>query len=310
VPAKRVLVVGSTGFAGAHFVSAAEATGFGVVTAARAPGVADVECDLLEPESIRGALAESSPDAIVNLAGAASVGRSWGEPGAAFDVNAVGVVNLLAAVAETAADAHVLCVSSGEVYGAPNEDELPLSEAAPVEPVNPYGSSKAAMELVCDQYARSDALRIAVMRSFNHLGPGQSDAFAASSFARQIATAEAEGRDRVELRTGDLSPERDFSDVRDVVRAHVLAVEHQLTGAYNVCSGQAVKLEALVEELARHASLDVDVKVDETRLRPAEAPRVFGSFDRLQDATGWRPEIPLARTLGDLLDWWRGRLTE
>jgi GDP-4-dehydro-6-deoxy-D-mannose reductase len=243
----------------------------------------------------------------VNLAGAASVGRSWDDPDATTAVNATGVVNLLEAVAAKAPSARVLCVSSGEVYGAPGEDELPLDESARVRPVNPYGESKAEMERACERFSR-DGLEIAVMRAFNHIGPGQSDSFAASSFARQIAEAEAEGRNRVELRTGDLSPERDFSDVRDVVRAYALAVERGLTGAYNVCSGTAAPIEALVAGLAAHARVEVSGAVDESRLRPDEAPRVVGSFDRLQEATGWRPEIALDRTLGDLLEWWRGRV--
>ncbi len=305
MPAKRVLVLGSTGFAGGHFVAAARDGGLDVVTAARSEGAADLVCDLLDPESLASALAEASPDAVVNLAGAASVGRSWAEPAAAFAVNAAGALNLLEAVATVAPDAHVLCVSSGEVYGAPGQDELPLDEGAPVAPVNPYGTSKAAMELVCGQYARSAGLRVAVMRAFNHLGPGQSDAFAASSFARQIATAEAEVGDRVELRTGDLAPERDFSDVRDIVRAYLLVLERELTGTFNVCRGEATRLEAVVDELGRQSRLEVDVRVEAERLRPDEAPRVFGSSERLREATGWRPQIPLERTLADLLDWWR-----
>ena len=306
----RVLLIGSTGFAGGHFLEAARAAGYDVATAARRPGAAHLTCDLLDPQSIREAVAHSDPDAIVNLAGAASVGRSWHEPGPAFEVNAAGVVNLLTAAAEAAPDAHILCVSSGEVYGAPSEDRLPLTEDAAVEPVNPYATSKAAMELVCDQYVRSHGLRIAVLRAFNHLGPGQSDAFAASSFARQIAIAEAEGADRVELRTGDLSTERDFSDVRDIVRAYVLALDCGLTGPYNVCSGEATRLDTLVTKLERHArvEVEVEVEVEESRLRPVEAPRIFGSYERLHAATGWEPMTAHDRTLGDLLDWWRGRL--
>jgi GDP-4-dehydro-6-deoxy-D-mannose reductase len=309
VPAGRALVLGATGFAGRHFVDAAAAAGLDVVSAARERGAADVVCDLLDPASIRDVLADSEPDAVVNLAGAASVGRSWDDPDATMAVNATGAVNLLEAVSEKAPAARVLCVSSGEVYGAPDESQLPLTESAPVRPVNPYGESKAEMELGCERFSR-DGLEIAVMRAFNHTGPGQSDSFAASSFARQIATAEAEGRDTVELRTGDLSPGRDFSDVRDVVRAYALAVEQGLTGAYNVCSGRAVPIAALVDGLAAHARVEISVAVDGSRLRPGEAPRVVGSFDRLQAAAGWEPEIGLDRTLGDLLEWWRGRVNQ
>ena len=307
--AGRALVLGATGFAGRHFVDAAAASGLDLVWAARDSDAADVVCDLLDPESIRDALAESEPDAVVNLAGAASVGRSWNDPDATMAVNATGAVNLLEAVSEKAPAARVLCVSSGEVYGVPDESQLPLTESAPVRPVNPYGKSKAEMELACERFSR-DGLEIAVMRAFNHTGPGQSDSFAASSFARQIAAAEAEGHDAVELRTGDLSPERDFSDVRDIVRAYARAVEQGLTGTYNACSGRAVPIAALLEGLAEHARVEVSAAVDESRLRPEEAPRVVGSFDRLQEEAGWEPEIGLDRTLGDLLDWWRGRVNQ
>ena len=308
--ARRVLVIGSTGFAGRHFVEAARKAGLEVVTAARRGRAADLVCDLFEPRTIEESIAECSPDAIVNLAGAASVGRSWNEPADTFALNAGGVVNLLEALTGRPDEAHVVCVSSGEVYGAPSGDELPLAESAAVLPVNPYGTSKAAMELVCGQYERSAGLRIAVMRAFNHLGPGQSDDFAASSFARQIAAAEADCRERVELRTGDLTSERDFSDVRDVVDAYVAAVERELRGTFNVCSGRSEPIESLLAELRRHARVQIDVRVDSDRLRPDDAPRIYGSYGLLHEAAGWEPRIPLARTLGDLLDWWRGRLAE
>ena len=304
--AGRALVLGATGFAGRHFLDAAAAAGIQAIGAARGRD-ADVVCDLLEPESIRTALDEVRPDAVVNLAGAASVGRSWEEPDATFAVNATGVANLLDAVSERAPGARVVCISSGEVYGAPPESELPLREETPPRPINPYAVSKAEMERICVGYA-DKGLDICVIRAFNHLGPGQSDSFAASSFARQIAEAEAAGADRVALRVGDLSPERDFGDVRDVVRAYALAVERGLSGTYNVCTGRAVPIRALVEGLAEHARVEVDVEVDDSRLRPEEAPRVFGSFDRMHEATGWEPRTPLDRTLGDLLEWWRGRV--
>ena len=306
--AGRVLVLGATGFAGRHFLDAAGAAGLQSIGADRG-GSGGIVCDLLEPESIRAALDEVRPDAVVNLAGAASVGRSWEEPDETFAVNATGVANLLDAVSERAPGAQVLCVSSGEVYGAPDDSELPLREEAQLRPINPYAVSKAEMERICVGYADTGT-EICVMRAFNHLGPGQSDSFAAPSFARQIAEAEAAGGARVALRVGDLSPERDFGDVRDVVRAYALAVKGRLSGTYNVCTGTAVPIRALVEGLAAHARVEVDVEVDDSRLRPEEAPRVVGSFDRLHEATGWEPQTPLDRTLGDLLEWWRGRVNQ
>jgi GDP-4-dehydro-6-deoxy-D-mannose reductase len=304
----RALVLGATGFAGRHFLDAAAAAGIETVGAARGAG-ADLVCDLLEPESIRTVLNRAQPDAVVNLAGAASVGRSWENSDETFAINATGVANLLEAVSERAPRTRVLCVSSGEVYGAPDDSDLPLREEAPLRPINPYAVSKAEMERFCMRFA-GDGLDICVLRAFNQLGPGQPEAFAASSFAHQIAEAEASGAARVVLSVGDLSPERDFSDVRDAVRAYVLAVKRGLTGIYNVCAGRGVPIRALVEGLAAHAHVEVDVEVDDSRLRPEEAARVFGSFDHMQEATGWEPQTPLDRTLGDLLEWWRGRVNQ
>ena len=309
MPPGRALVIGSTGFAGGHFLDVATAAGVEVVSAARRRGTAAFVGARLDPPSIAAALGDSGPDAVVNLAGAASVAHSWDDPDGTLALNATGVANLLEAVSESAPDACVVCVSSGEVYGAVDQSDLPLRESAPMSPLNPYGESKAEMERVCERFAAA-GLTIAVMRVFNNSGPGQSDAYAASSFARQIAEAEASGAERVMLRTGDLSPERDFCDVRDVARAYALAVEHGLAGTYNVCRGEAVPIRAVVDGLAAHARLEVDVEVDESRLRPDDAPCAYGSFDRMHDATGWRPEIALDRTLGDLLEWWRGRVKE
>ena len=245
----------------------------------------------------------------MNLAGSASVGASFGDPGGAFAVNALGVVNLLAAVAERRPQAYALCVSSGEVYGRPeSDDELPFTEADFPKPVSPYGASKVAMEAACGQYARGEGLRVGVVRAFNHTGPGQSDSFAASSFARQIAEAEARGEEGLALRTGNLDVERDFSDVRDIARAYVALCDRELTGLLNACSGRAVPVRALVDHLAAASPLEVEIETDPARVREGEAPRVYGSHDALTAETGWEPEVPLDRTVGDLLGWWRERV--
>jgi GDP-4-dehydro-6-deoxy-D-mannose reductase len=237
------------------------------------------------------------------------VGASFGDPGGAFAVNALGVVNLLAALRERRSGTYVLCVSSGEVYGRPESDEdLPFTEADLPKPLSPYGASKVAMEAVCGQFARGEGLRVGVVRAFNHTGPGQSDAFAASSFARQIAEAEARGEQRVALRTGNLDVERDFSDVRDIARAYVALCDREHAGLLNVCSGRPVPVRALVDHLAAASPLDVEVETDPARVREGEAPRVYGSHGALTEATGWEPKVPLERTVGDLLGWWRERV--
>jgi GDP-4-dehydro-6-deoxy-D-mannose reductase len=302
-----VMVIGETGFAGRHFRSAATDAGHRVVGTSRRPGETDLVCDVLDPRSIERALEAASPDAVLNLAGAASVAASFRDPAATFEVNAIGTLNLLEAAARVAPSAHVVSVSSGEVYGRVPESELPVTEQCSPRPVSPYGTSKGSMELICDQYRRTTELDVAIVRAFNHTGPGQSDAFAASTFARQVAEAERDGQDVVTLRTGNLDVERDFSDVRDVVGAYRAIVDSGLTGTFNACSGRPTPLRQIVDLLEAETPLPIEREVDRDRLRPGEPAVLYGSAQRLQEATGWRPEIPLRKTVADLLGWWRER---
>jgi GDP-4-dehydro-6-deoxy-D-mannose reductase len=303
-----MLLIGARGFAGAHVREAAESAGLRVLAAGREPGAGELRCDLLDPASVDSCVETAGPDLVVNMAGAASVAASWERPGEAFAVNAGGVLNLLEAVARHAPAAHLLCVSSAEVYGEPSEEKLPFGEELALEPVTPYGASKAAMEVLCDSYARGRGLRIATIRAFNQLGPGQSPTFVASGFARQIAAAEAAGADRVELAVGNLAAARDFTDVRDTARAFVAVSQQRLTGAYNLCSGAPLKLEALVEEMAKATPLPLEVVPDPSLTRPADPSVVYGNPARLREAIGWAPEIPLSQSVADLLDWWRAEL--
>jgi GDP-4-dehydro-6-deoxy-D-mannose reductase len=191
--AGRLLVIGATGFAGGHLADAAVGEGMDVIRAGRRVGRVDLACDVLDQSSLERALRDARPDMVANLAGSPSVAAGWRDPARAFELNAIGTLNLLEAAAEACPDAHLMCVSSGEVYGEVPRGELPVGEARLPDPLSPYAASKAAMELICGQYTKTRGLRIAVVRAFNHLGPGQSDTFAASSFARQIAEAERDG---------------------------------------------------------------------------------------------------------------------
>ncbi|HEX5593363.1 MAG TPA: GDP-mannose 4,6-dehydratase [Solirubrobacterales bacterium] len=303
-----VLLIGARGFAGRHFAAAARAAGLDLVTSSADGTDADLACDILDPASVARAFAEARPDAVVNMAGQASVGASWKQPRQTFELNTIGVLNLLEAIAPSAPDCYLLCVSSAEVYGVPEAGDLPLTEQAPVRPVTPYGSSKAAMEILVDQYARAYAVRAGVVRAFNQIGPGQAPDFAASSFSRQIAEAELRGEDRLEMTVGNLSAARDFTDIRDSARAYVAMVRSELIGTYNLCTGRALKIEELVDRMRSSSRLEVEIEVDPALVRQSDPPLVVGSGRRLQEATGWQPEIPIARTAADMLDWWRERL--
>jgi GDP-4-dehydro-6-deoxy-D-mannose reductase len=252
-------------------------------------------------------VAAAEPGLVVNAAGAASVGQSWGLPAETFAANASGVVNLLEAVLAEAPQAHVLCLSSADVYGIREAVELPLGEDLRPQPVTPYGVSKAAMELVCGQYERAHGLSVAVARLFNLIGPGQSDRFAVPSFARQIAAAERAGEAELELSLGNSAATRDFVDVRDGARALLELSRRRLSGTFNLCSGRATTIGELSEELAGQAGIPVRLREQEGLKRPVDPPVLVGDPSRLREAIGFEPEIPLTRSLGDLLDEWRAQ---
>jgi GDP-4-dehydro-6-deoxy-D-mannose reductase len=245
---------------------------------------------------------------VINAAGAASVGSSWEQPRETFAANAVGVLNLLEAILRQAPQAHLLCLSSADVYGVLAEDEMPLSEDLRPRPVTPYGASKASMELLCEQYARAHGLGIAVARLFNLIGPGQSDQFAVPSFARQIAAAERAGEAEFELSLGNGAATRDFVDVRDGARALLEISRRRLGGTFNLCSGGGTTIGELSEELARQAGIPVRLRERAGLKRPVDPPVLIGDPGRLREAIGFVPETPISRSLADLLDEWRARL--
>ncbi len=303
---QTLLLLGAAGFLGAHLAGAATEAGLRTIAATRQGTEGAPPCDLLDADSIAAVVAAVKPDLVVNAAGAASVGRSWEQPGETFAVNATGVLNLLEAVARGAPAAHVLCLSSADVYGIRDGRELPLGEDLEPRPVTPYGAGKAAMEVLCSQHGRGQGMRIAVVRAFNLIGPGQSPRFAVPGFARRIAAAEHEGG-TVALALGNPEARRDFVDVRDGARALVELSRQRLTGTFNLCSGEGRTIAELVEELARLARVPVTVRRDPGLERPADPPALVGDPRRLREATGFAAETTLAQSLSDLLDEWRAR---
>jgi GDP-4-dehydro-6-deoxy-D-mannose reductase len=293
----RAFVTGGAGFAGRHVLD-------------RLPGAvapSREELDLLDPGAARAALREAAPDVVWHLAALASVGRSWEAPAETISENVSMTVNLLEAVRLEAPGATVVLISSGEIYGPPQR--LPVDEEAPLRPQNPYAVSKAACDLLGGQYADALGMRVVRLRPFNHSGPGQSDDYVIGTLTRQVAEAEAAGSDEAVVRTGNADSARDFSDVRDVARAYVLAAGLE-PGAYNVASGRAVTVRELIELVRAAARIPVRHEIDPARVRAHDVPEVRGSAERLEAATGWEPEIPLERTVADTLDAWRARLPQ
>lgn len=313
----RVLITGVSGFVGGHMVDLlrAEAPQAEIVgldsrpgNRARALGIEIVKADLQDPVSVRRALEQVRPDRLVHLAAQSSPQRSWEDPAGTLKTNLLGLLHLLEAARTLSLEPRLLVVGSAEEYGLVQPHEMPLREEAPLRPASPYAVSKVAQGFLALQYALSLGLPIVRTRTFHHTGPRRGEQFAESSFARQLAEIEA-GRRPPWVEVGNLDAVRDFTDVRDVVRAYWALLDRGAPGeVYNVCSGRGVKMTDLLEELVALSGLEVEIRVDPSRLRPLDVPVVVGDPSRLRAATGWHASIPLSRTLRDLLDHWRERV--
>ncbi len=290
----KALVTGSAGFVGRHLCAHLEAHGDTVVGVDRADGP-----DLLDAEAVTATLAEVRPDVVYHLGGWSDVGASWDHPNDAFQVNATGTLNLLEACRAHGAP-RVLAVSSADVYGRVQPDELPISEDAPFRPVTPYAASKIAADQLGLQAWLGYGLEVLRVRAFNHLGPGQATAFVAPALADRIALNERDGSDVVPV--GNLTPRRDITDVRDVVRAYRLLMTQGEPGeAYNVCTGRDLSIGELAEHLVALAAHPMRLEPDPVLQRRVETPVLRGDNAKLRRATGWEPEIPLDQTLADVL---------
>ena len=310
----RTLITGITGFVGPYLAehiaeNVPNAEVWGLVWSAdpekAPPPVQQIEGDLTDISSIRAAIDRVQPEIVFHLAAASSVASSWEHPGRFLEVNAVGTVNLLETVRGTGRDIKVVVSSSGEIYGAVPVDQQPITEDARLAPLSPYAASKAAQDLLSAQYYYGYGIPTIRLRLFHHTGPRRPRQFVASSFAYQIARIER-GLDPPRLAVGNLEAIRDFTDVRDVARAYWLAATHGIPGdAYNVCSSRHTSIHRVLDILLTDTEVEVEIAVDPSRLRAADIPYLVGDHTRFSSVTGWQPEIPLVKTLADLLDWWR-----
>ena len=296
----RVLVTGSKGFVAHWLIAHLESCGDDIT------GM-DAEVDITDAPLLAEAVASIGPEAICHLAAQASVGASWKDAAATYAVNALGTLNLLEAAQACDRPPRVLLISSSEVYGLVDSDDLPVSEDHPFGPVSPYAASKAAAELMGLQAWLGRGLEVVRARPFNHTGPGQRADFVVPALARQVAAAAASGADRLE--TGNLVARRDITDVRDVVRAYrALLVSGSPGEVYNVCRGSSVSIDEVARSLMALAGVDLEMVIDPTRVRPLDQPDLRGDASRVQAATGWAPEIPFDQTLGDVLAYWQEQL--
>jgi GDP-4-dehydro-6-deoxy-D-mannose reductase len=298
VPVVRSLITGGRGFVGQWLADHLRSLGDEVV-------VIDQEVDVTNPSALLVAVSEAQPDAIYHLAALTHVGQSWDEPLRVLEVNVIGTGALLAAARECGSDPRILVTSSAEVYGAVTDPTLlPLTEESPTAPLTPYAASKLAGEALVAQAFLGHGQHVITVRPFNHIGPGQTPNFAVPALAKRIVEADRRGAPTIPV--GNLSARRDFTDVRDVVRAYRALIESGTPGeVYNVCSGRDVAIREIADGLLALAGTTLAFETDPSLVRPVEVPVLRGDPGRLAAATGWKPEIPLEQTLADVLSYWR-----
>ena len=300
----KALVTGAAGFVGRHLVDHLTAEGDDVVSTDRSSGGPDV----LDPKGLIDLLSHHRPEVVFHLAGQADVARSWEEPAITIRINAEGTHHLLAAARATGVG-RVVTVTSADVYGIVTAAELPVDETAPFRPASPYSASKAMADLIAQQAHIGYGQDVVRARSFNHFGPGQGEAGVCSALALRIARCELRGETSIPV--GNLDARRDFTDVRDVVRAYrLLATDGRAGAAYNVCSEQSISIRSILDTLLSLAKETISPVDEPTLYRPADLPELRGDASVLRNDTGWEPETALESTLAEVLDDARQRLQE
>ena len=317
----NILITGITGFAGSHLAEYILAHHPGVKVhgiirwRSRMDNVAGIlgqvelhEADLKDMVSLKKVLAACRPERIFHLAAQSFVPTSWRLPAETFMINAVGQINLFETVLDLKLDPRIQIAGSSEEYGMVHPDEVPMKETNPLRPLSPYAVSKVAQDLLGYQYFKSYGLKVIRTRGFNHTGPRRGDVFVTSNFSKQVAEIEKGKREPV-IYVGNLDARRDFTDVRDMVRAYWLAAEKGEPGdVYNLGSGTAISMHRLLEMLTALSRTKLRIQVDPERLRPSDVQILLADNSKFRALTGWAPTIPFEKTLADLLDYWRERV--
>jgi len=315
----RVLITGITGFAGSHLADhcleqpGAEVHGI-IRWRSRTENIEHLtgkivmhECDLRDASSTRDVIDDLRPDYIFHLAAQSFVPTSWKAPSESLTTNIVGQLNVFEAVRKTGLKCRIQLACSSEEYGMAHESELPIRETNPLRPLSPYGVSKVGQDLLGYQYFMSYKMDIVRTRGFNHEGPRRAPVFVMSDFAKQIVDIER-GRRKPVLYVGNLDAKRDFTDVRDMVRAYWLALEKGKSGeVYNICQEKCWSIREMLDQLLALTTARVDVKTDPSRMRPSDVMLLLGDCSKFRADTGWKPVIPFEQTLRDTLDYWRGQ---
>ena len=313
----KAMVIGGAGFVGAYLIRHLRDELQWETVVTKMPheeitesGVCVVNLNILEPESVSKLLKQEEPDYIFHLAAQSSVAVSWKNPGLTIDVNVKGAVNVLDAVREMKKSPRVLLIGSGEEYGHIREGESPITEENALRPGNIYAATKTCQNMIGSIYAEAYHLDIMMVRAFNHIGPNQMPIFVVADFCKQVAEIEAGQREAV-LRVGNLSAKRDFTDVRDVVRAYGMLIQKGVAGeTYNVGSGNAIAIQQILDMIVEKSICEISVEVDPQKLRPVDVPIIEANTEKILGQTGWKPEISLEQTIRETLDYWRKEVTK
>lgn len=317
----KVLITGITGFAGSHLVDyiLKEHPDVEIVGIRRwrsrtetirhfQDDIQIIECELRDLTSVFNVIQEVRPDRIFHLAAQSFVPTSWISPADSLNTNIIGQLNIFEAIRSLEMNPWIQIACSSEEYGMVYEDEVPIKETNPLRPLSPYAVSKVGQDMMGYQYSQSYGMKIIRTRGFNHTGPRRGDVFVCSDFAKQIVDIEKKKRPAV-IKVGNLGAKRDFTDVRDMVRAYWLALDGNCTpgDVYNIASGTTHTIQSVLDRLLSMADVKISIEEDPTRLRPSDVQILLGDYSKFNTATGWKPTIPFEQTLQDILDYWRAR---
>lgn len=315
----NALIMGINGFVGSHLAEFLLRQGYSVFGTLRKNSKTEkiehikdkiklVEADINVADSVYNAIKQIKPDEIYCLASFSNPKKSWSEPREAIVSNVIGALNIFEAVRKLDMDPLIQVAGSCDEYGLVYEDELPVNENNPLRPLSPYGVGKVAQDMLSFQYTKSYGLKIIVTRGFNSTGPRRDDNYVFSNFSKQIVRIQ-KGLQKPVMLVGDLKAKRDFTDIRDVVRAYHLSLQKGVPGErYNICSGKTYSIKNGLDILLSMTNVKIEIKKDTKRIRPSDVSIMAGTYDKFYKQTGWKPEIPFEKTLKDLMDYWKEKI--
>ncbi len=311
---KKGLVIGAAGFVGKYLVDEMCVNGMEAYATKlphehfEHPNAQVYDLDIMDKEAIVALLFEIRPDYIFHLAAQSSVGLAWKNPGLTIDVNIKGSINVMDALRELFYKPRVLLIGSGEEYGHIQPTETPIKESNLLRPGNIYAATKACQNMIGNIYSKAYDLELMMVRAFNHIGPGQAPMFVVSDFCKQVAEIEKGLKEPV-MKVGNLAAKRDFTDVRDVVKAYVKLIQSGLAGeTYNVGSGSAKEIREILNLIVSMSTVKIDVEIDPNKIRPVDVPIIEADISKINELTGWKPQIPLEQTINETLEYWRAHV--